>query len=236
MPEMANVTRLVIERNPWDPNDIGVPYPTGFHPKSGSEIRLWQSFVLNKTRSALYSFAGATRSVIKNDFRGLLLNECARENGICRAVDCGGGRCGNRSRETVNLFLDSDFCLQPRGDSYTRRSMFDCMIAGSIPVLFWKRSAYVQYEWYLPGGEGGEWSVFIDRREVRDGKVKVKDVLESVGEKRIRRMRERVVEMIPTLVYGGRVNGIGDGVKDAFDVAVDGVLRKFKDRRKENGR
>lgn len=235
MPEMENVTRLLIERNPWDDKDIGVPYPTGFHPKSATEVKQWRDFVLSRNRTALFSFAGAARTGFKDDFRAILLNECERANGTCRSVDCSGGRCGNSSREAVSLFVDSTFCLQPRGDSFTRRSMFDCMVAGSIPVLFWRRSAYVQYEWFLPGGgerSSGEWSVFVDRRAVREGAVSVREVLEGIGEERVRRMRERVVEMIPRLVYGGAEDGIRGGVMDAVDVAVDGVLRRFRDRGK----
>lgn len=106
--------------------------------------------------------------------------------------------------------------------------MFDCMIAGAIPVVFWKRSAYLQYELYLPPGEE-EWSVFIDRKEVRSGVVSVREVLESIGEEKVRRMREKVVELIPRIVYGQ--DRLDEGVMDAVDVAVDGVLSRFRERR-----
>ncbi|XP_008780056.2 xyloglucan galactosyltransferase XLT2 [Phoenix dactylifera] len=233
MPGMENVTRLLIERNPWDEKDVGIPYPTGFHPRTAAQVREWQRFVLGRSRSKLFSFAGAARAGFKDDFRGLLLGECRRAGGQCRTVDCSGGRCGNRSAETLSLFLDSTFCLQPRGDSFTRRSMFDCMVAGAVPVLFWRRSAYVQYRWYLPAGE--EWSVFIDRREVRSGAVSVRGVLEGIGVERAKKMREKVVELIPRLVYAAAEGGLGEGMEDAFDVAVDGVLRRFRDRRRRTG-
>ncbi|PKA60454.1 Xyloglucan galactosyltransferase KATAMARI1 [Apostasia shenzhenica] len=239
MPGMENVTRLLIERNPWDERDVGIPYPTGFHPQSTREVREWQAFVLNRPRSTLFSFAGAARSTIKNDFRGVLLSECARAGDGCRAVDCSGGRCGNRTAETLSLFLESSFCLQPRGDSFTRRSMFDCMVAGAIPVIFWRRSAYAQYAWYLPTGDGDvgdPWSVFIDRQEVRSGAVSLREVLGGMGEERIRKMRERVVGLIPRLVYAAVEKGLGEGMEDAFDVAVRGVLRRFRDRRRREGR
>ncbi|KAG0458816.1 hypothetical protein HPP92_021944 [Vanilla planifolia] len=217
MPGMANVTRLVIERDPWDDRDVGIPYPTGFHPRSAAEARAWQGFVRSQIRSTLFSFAGAARAGFKNDFRGLLLAECSSAGDACRTVDCSGGRCGNRSAETMSLFLDSVFCLQPRGDSFTR-------------------SAYEQYSWYLPGGEGDpkaeEWSVFIDRRELRNGSVTVRGILEGIGADRIRSMRERVINAIPKLVYAGAEEGLGEGMEDAFDVAVRGVLSRFRDRRR----
>ncbi|XP_019709213.3 xyloglucan galactosyltransferase XLT2-like [Elaeis guineensis] len=233
MPGMENVTRLLIERNPWDGKDVGIPYPTGFHPRTAAEVKEWQRFVLGRSRPTLFSFAGAARAGFKDDFRGLLLGECRRAGRKCRSVDCGGGRCGNRSAETVSLFLDSTFCLQPRGDSFTRRSMFDCMVAGAVPVLFWRRSAYVQYGWYLAGVE--DWSVFIDRTEVRSGAVSVRGVLERIGEERAKKMREKVVELIPRLVYAAAEGGLGEGMEDALDVAVDGVLRGFRDRKRRSG-
>ncbi|KAH7653632.1 Exostosin-like protein [Dioscorea alata] len=228
MPAMSNVTRLLIERNPWDELDVGIPYPTGFHPRSATDVQSWQKFVLSHRRQTTFGFAGAARVGMKNDFRGLLLRECATAGSACKAVDCSHGRCTNRSAEAVSLFLESKFCLQPRGDSFTRRSMFDCMLAGAIPVVFWKRSAYLQYELYLPPGEE-EWSVFIDRKEVRAGAASVREVLESIGEEKVRRMREKVVELIPRIVYGQ--DKLDEGMMDAVDVAVDGVLRRFRERR-----
>ncbi|KAK7270546.1 hypothetical protein RIF29_23767 [Crotalaria pallida] len=227
MPGMRNITRLLIERNPWDYFDIGIPYPTGFHPASVSQVTRWQSFVRDRRRAALFCFAGAPRREFRNDFRGVLLNQCRDSGGSCRAVNCSGSRCANGTSEILETFLDSEFCLQPRGDSFTRRSIFDCMIAGSIPVFFWRRSAYLQYEWFLPD-EQGSYSVFIDRNAVKNG-TSVKAVLEKYSKEELRKMRERVIEYIPRLVYAKHNNGL-EGMKDAFDVAIEGVFKRFKDQ------
>ncbi|KAL9225256.1 hypothetical protein vseg_001204 [Gypsophila vaccaria] len=231
MPSMRNITRLLIERNPWDYFDVGVPYPTGFHPSSASEVLIWQEFVRTRERRSLFCFAGATRGLIPNDFRGLLLSQCRDAGGLCRVVDCGGTRCANGTSEILETFLDSEFCLQPRGDSFTRRSIFDCMIAGSIPVFFWKRTAYFQYQWFLPS-EPGSYSVFIHRDEVKNG-TSVKSVLERYSKEDVKRMREKVVESIPKIIYAKPNEGLGS-IKDAIDIAVDGVLTRIKEQ-KENG-
>ncbi|OIV91479.1 hypothetical protein TanjilG_02097 [Lupinus angustifolius] len=226
-PRMRNITRLLIEKNPWDYFDVAVPYPTGFHPASASDVTRWQSFVRGRRRNALFCFAGAPRKEFKNDFRGVLLNQCRDSGNSCRAVNCSGSRCANGTSAILESFLDSDFCLQPRGDSFTRRSIFDCMIAGSIPVFFWRRSAYLQYEWFLPE-KPGSYSVFIDRNAVKNG-TSVKAVLESYSKEDVMKMREKVIEYIPRLVYAKNNNGL-EGMKDAFDVAIDGVLKRFKDQ------
>lgn len=226
-PLMRNITRLLIERNSWDYFDIGVPYPTGFHPKTLPDLLTWQEFARSRNRSALFSFAGATRGRIKNDFRALLINHCNKSGpGICRAVDCSGSKCDIGTSVILENFLDSDFCLQPRGDSFTRRSIFDCMIAGSIPVFFWKRTAYFQYEWFLPGDQDS-YSVYIDHNDVANG-TSIRRVLEKFSREEVRRMREKVIEYIPSIVYSEPNEGL-EGVKDAFDVAIEGVLRRMKE-------
>ncbi|KAL9237250.1 hypothetical protein vseg_011824 [Gypsophila vaccaria] len=234
MSSMRNITRLLIERNPWDYNDVGVPYPTGFHPNSDSDVALWQDFVRTRERSSLFCFVGGTRGLIPNDFRGLLLSQCRGSGGSCRVVDCSGTRCANDTAGTTEIletFLDSEFCLQPRGDSFTRRSIFECMIAGSIPVFFWRRSAYLQYEWFLPD-EPKSYSVFIHRDEVRNG-TSIKSVLEKYSKEEVKRMRDKVVEFIPKFIYAKPNEGLGT-IKDAVDIAVDGVLRRIKSQ-KERG-
>lgn len=225
MPLMQHTTRLTIERAPSDHYDVGVPYPTGFHPHSHKQILEWQNFIRTRNRSRLTSFVGATRVDIRNDFRGYLLNQCRNENESCRLVDCALTPCSNGSTAILEALLDSDFCLQPRGDSYTRRSVFDCMIAGSIPVFFWKKSVYNQYEWFLPG-DPDSFSVFIDHNHVING-TSVKGVLEGFNEEKIAEMKERVIELIPKIVYAIPSDGPAS-IKDAFDIAVEGVLERFR--------
>ncbi|KAJ4831865.1 Xyloglucan galactosyltransferase xlt2 [Turnera subulata] len=227
LPGMRNITRLLIERNPWDYFDVGAPYPTGFHPRSDADVVQWQDFVRSRNRSTLFCFAGAPRAGFRNDFRGLLLNHC-NESDSCRVVNCAGTRCSNGTSAILETFLDSDFCLQPRGDSFTRRSIFDCMLAGSIPVLFWRRSAYYQYEWFLPG-EPESYSVFIDRNGVKNGTVSIQEVLRRYSKEEVRKMREKVISYIPKFVYARPHEGL-ETIKDAFDVALDGVLRRIKEQ------
>ncbi|KAL6127823.1 hypothetical protein ACLB2K_071184 [Fragaria x ananassa] len=226
-PGMRNITRLLIERNPWDYFDVGVPYPTGFHPRTDADVTDWQSFVRSRNRSKLFCFAGANRSLIRNDFRGLLLSQCQSEPESCRVVDCGGSRCSNGTSLILETFLDSEFCLQPRGDSFTRRSIFDCMVAGSIPVFFWRRTAYFQYEWFLPG-KPESYSVCIDRNAVKNGTASIKKVLAGYSREEVRKMREKVIDYIPNFLYAKPQEGL-ETVKDAFDIALERVLRRFKE-------
>ncbi|CAK9168925.1 unnamed protein product [Ilex paraguariensis] len=232
MPLMQNVTRFTIEKAPGDDYDVGVPYPTGFHPSSDSDVVQWQSFVRNRNRSSLFTFIGAARGSIENDFRAFLLSYCYNDSDSCRVVDCAVTQCSNGTSAILEALLDSKFCLQPKGDSYTRRSVFDCMVAGSVPVFFWKRTAYDQYDWFLPG-EPESWSVFIDHEDVRNG-TSIRDVLQRYSGEEVGRMREKVIESIPRIVYARPGKGL-EGFRDAFDIAVEGVLRRFKEQKEGRG-
>lgn len=44
-------------------------------------------------------------------------------------------------------------------------------------------------------------------------------------------MREKIVEYIPKLVYASPKDGL-ETTQDAFDVALEGVLRQFRKRRR----
>ncbi|KAL0291532.1 UNVERIFIED_CONTAM: Xyloglucan galactosyltransferase XLT2 [Sesamum calycinum] len=226
MPAMQKVTRFIIEKAPGDDRDVSVPYPTGFHPKTREILNQWQNFARNYNRPSLFTFIGATRGWVNNDFRGLLLNYCYNEPGSCRVVDCATAQCSTDSSVILEALLGSEFCLQPRGDSFTRRSVFDCMVAGSVPVFFWKRTAYDQYEWFLPG-EPESYSVYIDHEAVRNGSSSIKQVLMRYSKEEIRRKREKVLETIPRIVYR-----MGNGkFEDAFDIALNGVLERIKEER-----
>ena len=141
-------------------------------------------------------------------------------------MDCSGTRCYNGASAILDTFLGSDFCLQPRGDTYMRRSVFDCIVAGSIPVFFWERTAYDQYEWFLPG-EPTSYSVFIDNKAVKNGSVSIRNVLEKYSREEVSKMRERVINIIPQILYATPQEGL-ETIKDAFDVAIEGVLTRIK--------
>lgn len=56
-------------------------------------------------------------------------------------------------------------------------------------------------------------------------------MLEAIPEEKVGRMRERVLEMAPRVMY--MEHGGGEdfkGVNDAFDLTIDGVLRRIQRR------
>ncbi|CAL4898489.1 unnamed protein product [Urochloa decumbens] len=240
LPEVSNMTALVLESSsgsgPWHWHaaggaDVAVPYPTYFHPSRAAEVASWQRTLRRSRRPWLFAFAGGARRAVGGGttLRDAVIDQCARSR-RCGLLQCGARRRRGRSDDcyspgaVVRHLRSAAFCLQPPGDSYTRRSAFDAVLAGCVPVFFHPGSAYTQYRWHLPRDHAA-YSVFVPGDGVRNGTVRVEDVLRRIGRKEVAAMRERVIRMIPGIVYRDPRSPAA-GFRDAFDVAVDGVIER----------
>ncbi|KAJ8766164.1 hypothetical protein K2173_021681 [Erythroxylum novogranatense] len=222
--QMQNPIKLLLERQPWEVNEIGIPHPTFFHPDSDDDIVSWQLKVIRAARNSLVSFAGAARPYQPESIRTILIDQCTSASDKCQFLNCSSGGCG-RPEKVLELFVGSEFCLQPPGDSPTRKSVFDSLISGCIPVLFDPFTAYYQYPWHLPE-DHGRYSIHIDQEEVRHRKVNVTERLMNVSVKERDDMRRYIVfELLPGLVYGD-LNSQLEKFKDAFSITVNNLLER----------
>ncbi|KAK6137451.1 hypothetical protein DH2020_028808 [Rehmannia glutinosa] len=97
--EMQNPVKLLIERQPWHGNDIGIPHPTYFHPRTDDDIVSWQLKVLKSKRGSLVSFAGAARPDSPDSIRSVLIEQCVSTgNGECEFLNCTTGNAIGPSR------------------------------------------------------------------------------------------------------------------------------------------
>lgn len=215
LPPSLNMTMLAIEASPFHHNDVAVPYPTYFHPSSKQSIQNWQARMRNMERKSLFSFVGAPRPNYITDVRGKIIHQCIGSS-YCRLLNCSDdhNRICSYPENVMEVFEHSVFCLQPTGDSYTRRSTFDSMLAGCIPVFFHEFAAYSQYVWHLPANHSS-YSVYINVNT-----TSIEEALLKYSEKEIRNMREVVIQTIPAIVYSDpRSSPIVD-VRDAFDISL----------------
>ncbi|KAG2721000.1 hypothetical protein I3760_02G060800 [Carya illinoinensis] len=230
LPESKNMTLLSIESSNAD-NDFAIPYPTYFHPSKDRQIISWQKKMRRTKRQYLFSFAGAPRPNLSNSIRSELIDQC-HSSPTCNFLGCYNG--ANKCEDPINVmkaFQSSVFCLQPPGDSFTRRSTFDSIVAGCIPVFFHKDSAYSQYLWHLPKNYT-KYSVMIPLNDVKDRKVCVNETLLRVPKNDVLAMREEVIKLIPSIVYGDPRSRL-ETLEDAFDIAVKGVLERVETARRE---
>ncbi|CAN6996664.1 unnamed protein product, partial [Brassica rapa subsp. trilocularis] len=238
LPESQNLSFLTIERSPKRQNEFAIPYPTYFHPTSAVEIRQWQDKMKLTNRTVLFSFAGAQRQ--SKNYKGLVrtqvIEQCNSSSKACRFLDCDvkANICDNPI-SLMKFFESSVFCLQPPGDSLTRRSVFDSILAGCIPVFFSQGSAYKQYTWHIPNNIS-EYSVYISYKELRNGgKNKIEEILRGIPNEKVVGMRENVIRLVPKIVYTKPNRHKPDGgiLEDAFDIAVKGVVKRIEETRRE---
>ncbi|VVA96170.1 unnamed protein product [Arabis nemorensis] len=225
MQEMKNPTKLLIERHPWEVNDVAVPHPTFFHPKTDDDISSWQNKIIAKPRRSLVSFAGGARPGDPDSIRSTLIDQCTSSPNKCRFLNCTNGGC-NKAESVMELFQDSEFCLQPPGDSPTRKSVFDSLVSGCIPVIFDPYTAYYQYTWHFPDDHRA-YSVYINKEDLKAKKVNVIEKLMSKTLREKEDMRSYIVhELLPGLVYGDS-NAKFERFRDAFDITMDSLLHKI---------
>lgn len=224
LPAAKNMSMLVVESSPWNANDFGIPYPTYFHPAKDADVFNWQDRMRNLERKWLFSFAGAPRPDNPKSIRGQIIDQCKKSKvGKLLECDFGESKCHSPS-SIMQMFQSSLFCLQPQGDSYTRRSAFDSMLAGCIPVFFHPGSAYTQYTWHLPKNYT-KYSVFIPEDDIRKRNVSIEERLLQISPEQVKIMREEVISLIPRLVYADPRSKL-ETLNDAFDVAVQAVIDK----------
>ncbi|TQE07349.1 hypothetical protein C1H46_007002 [Malus baccata] len=231
LPESKNMTLLSIESGSWN-NEQAIPYPTYFHPSKDSEVFEWQRRMRNRKRRYLFSFAGAPRSDSKDNIRDTIINQC-RSSATCKLVSCynGAKKCDD-PLNVMKVFEASVFCLQPSGDSYTRRSTFDSILAGCIPVFFHPGSAYVQYLWHFPNTPS-KYSVFISENDIKDQKAIINETLLRIPKHQVVAMRKEVIRLIPRVIYANPMAPRLETVEDAFDIAVKGMLDKVEKIRRD---
>ncbi len=221
--ELENTTKLSIERAYYSEDQRAIPYPTSFHPYTDEQIFSWQRTVLRFKRKFLVLFAGAPRPgiVLARSLRSQLMTQCADSPRLCSLLSCNVVDCERSPEILTQAFLNSVFCLQPRGDSATRKGVFDCLISGSIPVFFSKYTAYRQYMWHLPAN-GSSYSVFFNAKAVANGTINVIKELNTIPASTIASMQQTINGFLPNLLY--TKPGSNLKTKDAFDITLENLL------------
>ena len=130
-----------------------VPYPSSFHwskliPRGHEPWRLRSA-----KRPQLVLCVGSVQTLTPEStrLRRKLYSQCGAENA---SAVCVWHQIAHASNGMVNgsdlmaLYTQSTFCLCPPGDSYTRKAIFDSIISGCIPVVFYRESM-AQYFWHI---------------------------------------------------------------------------------------
>ena len=111
------------------------------------------------------------------------------------------------------------FYFQPEGDSPTRKSFYDAILSGCIPVLFQKGVRY-PYEDTL---NYTNFVVFVDLADAMDKDGNIVDLLRTIPQSTITKMQETLSYVAQYFQYGVYSDG-----EDAFTMLLRQVLSAFE--------
>ena len=133
-------------------------------------------------------------------------------------------------RRIAQLYSRATFCLQPGGDTVSRKAIVDALLLGCIPVLF-HQGQQALWPWHW-----GSWvdnaTVLLDQEAVRSGKLDAIGTLAALDDAHVRAMQLTIATHGHRMQYSAldtavlRHHGVlGDAqAEDAFDLALQGAL------------
>ena len=237
-----NCTTITIETSPTRTAIKGrtrkhwyaVPYPSSFHWHEGIKSAPWELGKSSPTRDILALFIGSVRTSQpnSNSLRKLLFNQCNQD------VSCQWHHTPHACTGVINatntmlLLRRAVFCPAPTGDSLTRKSLFDSLVAGCIPVLF-SRASLSQYSWHLSEQDVDDVSVYIPLKSINTGEANFITILKALTPEQVAKKQARIRELAPSLQYSVVPDRIGNGSdgrhwappqRDAADVIISRIL------------
>ena len=236
----------------WDPSAPTIPrermftIPYGRSSDGGlggsSQHRRDRRSSLWHERPYLAAFLGNADP--SNPLRQQLHRECAAATSIClgnppklpapsswwrRLI---GTRKEQRTQiANVSAYAQARFCLQPWGDTATRRGFFDALSSGCIPVIFDEAGYSELSEWF---GHPRTYSLLLPYREIRNApNVSVLERLRRIPSAQVAALAEGVRRKGQRLLYSheGRSRARGSSAlhsPDAADMIVSGLAHMWR--------
>ncbi|KAL8276535.1 hypothetical protein RQP46_011083 [Phenoliferia psychrophenolica] len=245
-----HVVVLGIEREPWETRDKlrdsfeQVPYPSIFSlpvvkgmneeaDDPGGKRAELEQWLLKQERTHLVSFAGKSEPNSpksgKGPFNGYairrllattLAGSYANDSRVAMQISNPGTQRATFIPAIHSTMLHSTFCLQPPGDSATRKGFFESVLLGCIPVVF--RAATYAKVFRESGIEWSEEVAFVvDGEAFVKGQRDIVEILAAVSPDEVERRRKEIVRVAKRVQYGvpkeGEVEGWGG---DAFGMLL----------------
>lgn len=200
-----------------------VPYPSSFHWHEGIKTLPWKQASpaiasdIETHRPYLAIFIGSvdTSTPRSNVVRRVLRRDCVQPKG-CLWFDTQHACSGVLNQtDAMLLYRKTRFCLTPTGDSLTRKSLFDSLVAGCIPVIFAKATV-TQYLWHIPPEVVEQVTIYIPAQELIDEKISFLNILQNISSSQILQMQQKIEELAPTLQYSIVPDGYGATEEEAL--------------------
>ena len=218
----------------------------------GGWVPPWQR--AGDVKEVLVSFTGSPRRFNEHStkIREALLAQCANH------TQCSHNMYKHDAKVSNNqLARKSLFCLQPPGDMPSRKSLFDTILSGCIPVLFHPLTARYMYEWHWGQELWNEIAISFDSKEENIALIEqrtdfIAKLIQLASEDKdgnIRLRQEKIKEFAYQLQYSlieeprredrvggkeGPVVATMEGQRDAYDISMDHVLQIHSGKKKHD--
>mmetsp|Transcript_6466 Transcript_6466/g.9952 ORF Transcript_6466/g.9952 Transcript_6466/m.9952 type:complete len:536 (+) Transcript_6466:90-1697(+) len=207
-----------------------VPYPNYASNFTNDDLRSLISFI-SKTwtnrsylASAHFGLHGYTTAL---QLRLALMTECMDRSDCLHMGHIWTSR-KKQIEEHVLAYFNSVFCLQPPGDTYSRKAMVDCMVGGCIPVLFFEEQLRLwthHIPWY-------EVAVFIPPEKHKE----TFRILEHASPSIVRRLQHGIVRALPQIALRSTSSlTIGNNFTDVVDTSLVELWKEVRDRQLYSG-
>jgi hypothetical protein len=126
----------------------------------------------------------------------------------------------------AGVYWNATFCLQPVGDTFTRKGTVDALLLGCIPVGF-HGGTFDQYPWHWE-----DWrrraSVVLDMKAVIKGDLDVVEALSAIPQHKVLLMQQTIAQNAHRLQYSLQEAGVVPDLipEDAFTLTLAGAWRR----------
>jgi hypothetical protein len=207
-----NCTTVTIETSPTRTAIKGrtrkhwyaAPYPSSFHWYEGIPELPWAAAPESRNILALFIGSVRTSQPNSNALRKLLYDQCLADTH--KTLGCQWHKTAHACNGVVgagaamSLLRQSQYCPAPTGDSITRKSIFDSLVAGCVPVLF-SRASLEQYSWHLTKEDVEKVAVYIPMKDINENGINFLDVLRKIPESELRSKQRYISQLAPSLQY-----------------------------------
>lgn len=176
------------------------PYPSFFHYVEGMKQPYPWAARAERDLTALFIGSVKTKNPTSNVLRRLLFQQCS--NSPSCVWEKTAHACSGVVNQTsaIYKFRRARYCLAPPGDSLTRKSLFDSLLAGCVPVIF-VRGSLLQYDWHLSEQEVAAVSVYISMQRMVRERASFMEVLEAIPAAELLAKQREIERIAPRLQY-----------------------------------
>mmetsp|Transcript_6464 Transcript_6464/g.9942 ORF Transcript_6464/g.9942 Transcript_6464/m.9942 type:complete len:536 (+) Transcript_6464:90-1697(+) len=207
-----------------------VPYPNYAANSTEDDLRYLINFLSTTWTNRSYLAAahfGLHGYKEAADLRWALLQEIANRSDCHHLV--GNAWVGKQKQIEMHVlaYFNSVFCLQPAGDTYSRKGIVDSMVGGCIPVLFFEEQLRL-WRHHIPWEKV---SVFIPRDRHND----TFRILQSTPPSTVRRLQHNIVRILPQISLRSQGSPGPEHFTDVVDTSLVELWKEVRDRQLYSG-